>query len=212
MSRVSRKQQLLADHVARLRQCRRCPRMIPPPVSGGPALSKVMLIGQAPGVKEPVLGRPFAWTAGRTLFGWFQQFCRLSEEEVRARIYFAAVCRCFPGKTAAGGDRVPAPDEIRNCSAWMNDEIEILRPRLVIPVGKLAIAQFMVVGKLDEVIGRVFPMRRNRCAFDLIPLPHPSGASPWHRMQPGKALLATAMQLIDSHPAMARLRVTTPVR
>ena len=99
---------------------------------GRPVLSKVMLVGQAPGVKEPVLARPFAWTAGKTLFGWFNQFCGMDEAEVRARIYFAAVCRCFPGKTAAGGDRVPAPDEIRNCSSWMNDEIEILRPQLVI--------------------------------------------------------------------------------
>ena len=58
--------------------------MLPPPVSGGPVLSKVMLVGQAPGVKEPVLQRPFAWTAGRTLFGWFRQFCGMTEEQVRA--------------------------------------------------------------------------------------------------------------------------------
>ena len=60
----------------------------------------------------------------------------MTEDEVRAQIYFAAVCRCFPGKTAAGGDRVPAPDEIRNCSTWMNDEIDLLRPQLVIPGGQ----------------------------------------------------------------------------
>lgn len=176
--------------------------MLPPPVSGGAVVSKVMLIGQAPGVKEPVLARPFAWTAGKTLFGWFREFCGLTEEEVRARIYFAAVCRCFPGRTSAGGDRVPAPDEIRNCSSWMNDEMEILRPQLLIPVGKLAIAQFMAVPKLDGVIGRAFPMRRGRAAYDLIPLPHPSGASPWHRIPPGKALLGEAMRLIAQHPAM----------
>src|SRR2546423_14028918 len=135
MSRASGKQQLLNRHVARLLQCRRCPRMLPPPVSGGPVLSKIMLIGQAPGVKEPVLAKPFAWTAGRTLFGWFQEFCGMDEQQVRATIYFAAVCRCFPGKTAAGGDRVPTPDEIRNCSNWMNDEIDLLQPYLIIPVG-----------------------------------------------------------------------------
>ena len=129
MGLASRKQLLLNQHVARLLQCRRCPRMLPPPVSGGPILSKVMLVGQAPGVREPVLGRPFAWTAGRTLFGWFDEFCQLSELEVRSQIYFAAVCRCFPGKTPAGGDRVPAPDEIRNCSTWMNDEIDLLQPQ-----------------------------------------------------------------------------------
>src|SRR6187401_2750669 len=161
MASRSARQARLNQHVAALLQCRRCPRMLPPPVSGGPVLSKVMLVGQAPGVKEPVLGRPFAWTAGRTLFGWFQQFCGLSEEEVRAKIYFAAVCRCFPGKTSAGGDRVPAPDEIVNCSSWLDEELAILRPQLLIPVGKLAIGQFMEVGKLDSVIGQVFSSRRN---------------------------------------------------
>lgn len=180
--------------------------MMPPPVSGGPVLSRVMLVGQAPGVKEPVLARPFAWTAGKTLFGWFRQFCGMTEEEVRARIYFAAVCRCFPGKTPAGGDRVPAPDEIRNCSSWMNDEFGLLCPQLVIPVGKLAISQFMVIGKLDEVIGRTFRMRREDRAFDMIPLPHPSGASPWHRIPPGKQLLEKAMDLIAAHPALDQKR------
>jgi len=202
MTSSSRRRQALEQHVTRLLQCRRCPRMLPPPVSGGPILSRVMLVGQAPGAREPVLGKPFAWTAGRTLFGWFNEFCHLTETDVRSQIYFAAVCRCFPGKTAAGGDRVPAPDEIRNCSMWMNDEIDLLRPQLVIPVGKLAIAQFLAFEKLDEVVGRSFPLRRNRRAFDLIPLPHPSGASPWHRMPPGLALLRRAMRLIARHPTM----------
>jgi len=202
MPAASQQQIRLDQHVVALRQCRRCPRMIPPPVSGGPILSRVMLIGQAPGVKEPVLARPFAWTAGRTLFGWFERFCGMNEAAVRSGIYFAAVCRCFPGKTSAGGDRVPAPDEIRNCAPWMNDEIELLRPHLIIPVGKLAIAQFLVFAKLEEVVGRVFPLRRNRRPFDLIPLPHPSGASPWHRIPPGKALLEKTMRLIACHPAL----------
>src|SRR5438477_3599754 len=206
MPRASRKKQLLAQHVALLRQCRRCPRIFPPPVSGGSVVSKVMLVGQAPGVREPVLGKPFAWTAGRTLFGWFDQFCHLNEAEVRSRIYFAAVCRCFPGKTTSGGDRVPAPDEIRNCATWMNDEIDLLQPELVVPVGKLAIAQFLPFEKLDEVVGRSFRLRRNRRAIDLIPLPHPSGASPWHRIPPGIGLLRKAMQLIAQHSAMQNLR------
>lgn len=205
MSPASRTQQLLDQHVVRLLECRRCPRMLPPPVSGGPILSKVMLVGQAPGVREPVLGKPFAWTAGRTLFGWFAEFCHLNEVEVRSRIYFAAVCRCFPGKTPAGGDRVPAPDEIRNCSTWMNDEIDLLRPRLIIPVGKLAIAQFIAFAKLDEVVGRTFPLHRNGSAIDVIPLPHPSGASPWHRIPPGVGLLGKAMRLIARHPSLRKL-------
>lgn len=197
-----RRQALLDDHVAGLRQCRRCPRMLLPPVSGGAILSKVMLVGQAPGVREPGLERPFAWTAGKTLFRWLEEFCGLNEAAVRSLVYFAAVCRCFPGKTPGGSDRVPAPDEIRNCSSWMNEEFEILRPRLVIPVGKLAIAQFLAFDKLSEVIGRKFVVRRNTVSFDLIPLPHPSGASPWHKVSPGRELVTRALKRIARHPEM----------
>ena len=205
MANPLRTQGLLGDHVTDLVQCRRCPRMQSTPVSGGAVVSDVMLIGQAPGPREPVLQRPFAHTAGRTLFHWFEQFCGMDETAVRSTIYFAAVCRCFPGKTPAGGDRVPAPDEIRNCSPWMDEEIKILRPRLIIPIGRLATAQFINCAKLDEVIGRKFRIERAQHRFDLIPLPHPSGVSPWHKIPPGKQLTERAMRKIALHPAIAEL-------
>jgi uracil-DNA glycosylase len=205
MASRSRTQARLGDHVTHLVQCRRCPRMQSTPVSGGAVVSDVMLIGQAPGPREPVLQRPFAHTAGRTLFHWFGKFCGMDETAVRSTIYFAAVCRCFPGKTPAGGDRVPAPDEIRNCSRWMDEEIKILRPRLIIPIGRLATAQFINCAKLDEVIGRKFRIERAQHQFDLIPLPHPSGASPWHKIPPGKQLTEHAMRKIALHPAIAGL-------
>lgn len=199
---ASAKQLALDRHVARLIRCRRCPRMKSTPVSGGAVLSEVMLIGQAPGPREPTLKRPFAHTAGQTLFRWFEQFCGMNEAAVRSTIYFAAVCRCFPGKSPGGTDRVPAPDEIRNCSSWMNDEIEILKPRLIIPVGRLAISQVLQCIKLEDVIGRQFQGCRAEHTFDLIPLPHPSGASPWHKIPPGKKLLEQAMRKIARHPAI----------
>ena len=199
------KQIELTRHVARLLKCRRCLRMQSTPVSGGAIMSDVMIIGQAPGPREPTLERPFAHTAGRTLFRWLEQFCRMNEAAVRSKIYFAAVCRCFPGKNSGGTDRVPSPDEIRNCSAWMDDEIRILRPRLIIPVGRLAIAQFIDCAKLEKVIGRKFRVIRAGHRFDLIPLPHPSGASPWHKIPPGKALTERALKLIAMHPAIRLL-------
>src|SRR5690606_14265003 len=128
---------LLAAHVEQLLVCQRCPAMHKPVVSGGPVMSRVMLVGQAPGDKEPVLGRPFAWTAGKTLFRWFEESMGLSEAAFRSHIYMAAVCRCFPGKKESGGDRVPSTEEIRNCSGWMEAEVKILQPELVLAVGKL---------------------------------------------------------------------------
>jgi uracil-DNA glycosylase len=174
-----------------------------PVVVGRPVLSRVMLVGQAPGDKEPKLGRPFAWTAGRTLFKWFEEALVWSEDQTRDRIYFAAVCRCFPGKRPEGGDRVPAPDEISACSQWIQREFEILRPALVLPVGKLAISQFLPIAPLDQVIGKAFPIQYRGHSTECIPLPHPSGASPWHRMEPGKSLLRKALALVARHPAAA---------
>ena len=89
----------------------------------------------------------------------------------------------------------------------MNNEIKILRPQLIIPVGRLAIAQFIDCTKLEEVIGRKFRVQRVQHSFDLIPLPHPSGASPWHKVLPGKKLLARALKLVARHPAIVDLRM-----
>jgi uracil-DNA glycosylase len=175
------------------------------PVSGGAVVSDVMIIGQAPGPREPVLQRPFAHTAGKTLFRWFEEFCGMDEATVRSKIYFAAVCRCFPGKNSSGTDRVPMPDEVRNCSSWMDNEIQILRPRLIIPVGRLAITQFIDCQKLEKVIGRKFRVAHAEQRFDVVPLPHPSGASPWHKIPPGKALTERALKLVARHPAVAAL-------
>ena len=193
---------LIDRHLSALRACRLCPRMHPPPVVGRSVASRVVLVGQAPGDKEPKLGRPFAWTAGKTLFKWFDTATGWTEDQVRDRIYFAAVCRCFPGKRPEGGDRVPAPDEIASCSAWLEREFELLRPELVLPVGKLAIGQFLGERPLIETIGKSFRITYRGHEVDCIPLPHPSGASPWHRMEPGKSLLHQALRLIAKHPAV----------
>ena len=187
--------------MAALLRCDRCPAMHKPVISGAPVMSKVLLVGQAPGVKEPLLGRPFAWTAGKTMFKWFSEQCATDEATFRSTVYMAAVCRCFPGKNAHGGDRVPSPAEIAECGGWLDAELRLLQPELVIPVGKLAIAQFLPVGPLVEMIGKRFRAERAGVGFDLVPLPHPSGASPWHRTEPGRSLLHRALGEIAQHPA-----------
>ena len=204
MRTESRQQKLIQYHTKRLSRCRLCPKMIGPVVTGNPVVSKIMLIGQAPGDKEGKLGRPFAWTAGKTLFKWFASI-GLEEEDFRQKIYMAAVCRCFPGKNPKGGDRVPSDIEIMNCSTWLKREIAILKPELVIAVGKLALEQFLEIEKLEGVIGKRHQLSMAGEDFDLIPLPHPSGASTWHRMEPGKTLLKKSLQLIAKHPSFKRL-------
>lgn len=195
---------LILAHQSQLSRCQLCPEMIQPVIIGQAVASDILLIGQAPGDKEGDLGRPFAWTAGKTLFKWFESI-GITEQDFREQVYISAVCRCFPGKNPKGGDRVPGKDEIETCSRWINKEIELLQPKLILPVGKLAISQYLEVNKLVDVIGQQFRSRVNGLDVDIIPLPHPSGASTWHRMSPGKELLEKALYLLSEHNSWKQL-------
>src|SRR5690606_29818476 len=104
----------LEAHVGDLRGCRACPEMVGPVVTGQPVVSPVMLVGQAPGQHEGRLGRPFAWTAGTTMFGWFAGI-GLPEAAFRSRGCMAPGCRWVPGESPTGGDGVPARGEIEAC-------------------------------------------------------------------------------------------------
>lgn len=179
--------------------------MIGPVVHGPPVLSPVFLLGQAPGPHEGKIGRPFAWTAGKTLFRWFEEALGVPEARFRERVYMAAVARCFPGKAKGGGDRRPDAVEIAACKPFLSREVEILRPRLVLAVGTLAISEVLgdrVKGKkLDAIVGQTMRAPWHGRETDVIVLPHPSGASPWHKLEPGKTLLGKALQLVKEHPA-----------
>ena len=100
---------------------------------------------------------------------------------------------------------MPSPEEIKNCASWLADEIRLLKPKLILPVGKLAISQFMPIAKLDEIVGEKYLSVLQEVKTDIIPLPHPSGASTWHRTEPGVKLLRKALQHIKSHAAWRRL-------
>jgi len=191
---------VLSAHLAKLKRCAKCPQMCSRPVTPRPVVSPVYLVGQAPGAHEYELGKPFAWTAGKTLFRWFGQL-GVTEEAVRSKMYLSAVCRCFPGKGAGGGDRVPSHEEIETCAFWMRREIELIRPALIIPVGRLAIERFIAPEPLKDIIGRQHRGRVFNHSCDVIPLPHPSGASTWFKMEPGRTLLKQALDLIAQHPA-----------
>ncbi len=187
--------------------CAVCPKMIGPVVHGPPVASRVILVGQAPGPREGSFGKPFAWTAGRTMFGWFERALDIDEARFRASVYMAAVARCFPGKANGGGDRKPDAEEVLRCEKWLAREVAILEPDLVVAVGTLAIER--VLGSkapLAEIVGTTRRARWHGREVDVIPLPHPSGASPWHRIEPGKTLLDKALQRLARHPAMRAAR------
>jgi len=207
------------DQVAALRAIQadiralRLPGFAGPPVHGPPISSRILLVGQAPGPHEARLGRPFAWTAGKTLFRWFERACGADEAAVRAGVYLSAVVRAFPGKTSSGGDRVPSRQEIDASRGFLEREVAVLQPRLVLPVGKLAIGE--VLGEppaLEEVVGRLLRLRYHGVRADVLCLPHPSGASTWTKTEPGLTLLERALRLLARHPEIRRAFPRRPGR
>lgn len=189
------------QHLATLFACRACPNVFGEPVTGVVPGAKVMLVGQAPGPRELVDKRPFAFTAGQRLFKWFNDSLGVPEAEFRERIHICAVIRCFPGKDAkSGGDRVPDADEIARCGQHLDREIAILEPELIIAVGTLAAMQLVGIAQLKDAVGRVHRATRAGRTFDVIVLPHPSGRSTWLNKPENAKLLAKSLKLIRRHP------------
>jgi uracil-DNA glycosylase len=192
-------------HRSALLRCRRCSLgdSIRPIVSGAKN-PRAMLIGQAPGKVEAEGGVPFSGRAGRTLFRWLAR-AGLDEESARDLVYISAITRCFPGAHPSGrGDRVPTRQEQSQCADWLETELRIIRPAVLIPVGRLAIERFLPKLPLNELIGTRHVVDYGVGRGVAIPLPHPSGASSWIH-QPGNAMLVeTALQLIGSELAALR--------
>lgn len=184
-------------HLKRLADCRRCGHPEPiVPILSRAKRPRVMLVGQAPGKVEISSRKPFAGRAGKTLFRWLEE-AGLTEEEARTRIYISAMTRCFPGAHPSGrGDRVPTRSELEMCGSWLDDELRLIRPDLIIPVGKLAIGRFLGEAPLAEVVGKEHQVEHVGGSSAVVPLPHPSGASSWTHAPGHRALVSKALRLI----------------
>ena len=179
---------------AQIRACRRCLDagypITPRAVFAGPATANVMIVGQAPGVTEPQADRPFNGPAGRRLFRWLAQ-AGWEEEAFRATQYMTAVTKCYPGKAAGGkGDRVPTRAEQKLCASFLERELALVRPRIVVPVGGLAVRRFLGPVRLAEAVGNVI---RDEAGRWIISLPHPSGASLWLNRPANQERVAQAL-------------------
>jgi uracil-DNA glycosylase len=155
-----------------------------------------MLVGQAPGKVESEGGVPFSGRAGKTLFRWLAR-AGIDEKTARELIYISAVTRCYPGPHPSGrGDRVPTRKEQTSCADWLEAELRIIRPEVLIPVGRLAIERFLPDIPLSDLIGTMRTVEHAGGKSVVIPLPHPSGASSWVHQTENKRLLERAIDLI----------------
>jgi len=150
------------------------------------------LVGQAPGPAERESRRPFSGRAGKELDRWMLRAGFSSAEEFRRLIYIAALMRCFPGRNRRGtGDLRPPPAAVANCAHWLDAELELLKPRVLILVGQMAIARFLGPGTLESRVGLTFGKRPV-----MLPLPHPSGQSRWLNDHSNRERLEKALALL----------------
>lgn len=181
-----------------MRRCRRCLEkgfpITPGAIFSGPASARVMIVGQAPGKREEGCGCPFSGPAGRRLFQWFAAV-GWEEEEFRATHYITAMTKCYPGKPQTAsqrpshGDRVPTAAERNLCAPFLEQELEIIQPELILPIGRVAINRFLGEGKPANLIGNVF----ERDGRLVLPFPHPSGANVWLNRPESKRLIEAAL-------------------
>ena len=152
-----------------------------------------LLVGQAPGPAERATRRPFSGRAGKELDRWMLRAGFADPEEFRRLTYIAALMRCFPGRNKQNiGDRPPPPAGIANCAHWLDAELRILKPKVLILVGRLAISRFLGPGPLEERVGNRFGNRPV-----MVPLPHPSGQSRWLNAPANRDRLSAALALIS---------------
>ena len=160
------------------------------PVVAGRAANRIMLLGQAPGITELEVRRPFAGRAGKELFRWMSSI-DISENDFRRQVYMTAITKCYPGRSPGGaGDRRPSSQEIALCVPFLREQMAVIRPEALLLVGGLAIERYLPKRPLTEVIGRRFEVN----SMAVVPLPHPSGASRWLNSTANRALLALALQ------------------
>lgn len=162
---------------------------------------RAYMYGQAPGIVEGEERRPWRGRAGKTLRRWLA----MEEDEFYATFYCASVTRCYPGRAPSGrGDRTPTPREQELCSFWREWELEVLRPRLIVPVGRLAIKLLLgLSGGLADCVGE----RYEQGGAAVIPLPHPSGASSWLNAPANRELTARAAGRIREELSVPRANV-----
>jgi uracil-DNA glycosylase len=156
-----------------------------------------MTIGQAPGVTEVDAKRPFNAGSGQRLFQWLGE-AGIDEMWFRSTQYMTSVTKCYPGRSkAGGGDRVPSRAEQKLCRPYLDEEIALVDPQLIIPIGRLAIELFFPKkATLTDVIGAQKQTSEGRW---VVPLPHPSGASRWHQIGENRKLIEQAIGLIGGH-------------
>ena len=153
---------------------------------------RIMVVGQAPGTQTEAKRYHFAGPGGRLLESWLVA-AGFEPDTWRERSYITSLTRCFPGKSPRGkGDRKPSPAELALCEPFLDAELRLVRPRLILPLGTMAIERFLGKRQLEAVVGTLVEQDGRL----LLPFPHPSPVSRWLNDPAHRALVDRAVALL----------------
>jgi uracil-DNA glycosylase family 4 len=184
-----------------IRACTRCVESghIPAakPLTLGRDGASVFVIGQAPSRLDHETGQFYEGPAGRRLKQWLQE-AGFTESDFGTTIYAAALTKCFPGRRPGSStDRAPSRAELAQCRGWLDAELALVNPRIVVLFGSMAIQTFLPKAPLEERVGTMVEQDGRLW----VPLPHSSGASLWLNAPENQVRLRDAICLL------AQLRV-----
>jgi len=191
--------------------CTRCVEagLIPAanPIFRGHAGHRDMIVGQAPGPRAHLSRVPWSGASGTLLRRWFAT-AGFDPDRFLDDWYFTSLTKCFPGKAKQGaGDRAPSARERALCRGHLDAEIDLVRPRLIVTLGRMA-ADALVPGArampLRELVGTSFAVDLGYGPVMIVPLPHPSGVGRWLNDPANRALVEGALgRLARLREAMA---------
>lgn len=170
------------------------------PVFRGHAGQRLMVVGQAPGPSSGQRGVPYTGATGTALQAWLER-AGFGEGALHRDCYLTSLTKCFPGPARSGGkgDRPPSAAEIALCSRHLDREIALVRPDIVLSLGRLATERLDPTARrlpLHDLVGSRRPVERAGHPFFLLPLPHPSGVSRWLNDLANRVRLEEALSML----------------
>ncbi|GCF09586.1 uracil-DNA glycosylase family protein [Dictyobacter arantiisoli] len=180
----------------RIRTCQLCQQQgyipVAHPIVSGQATNRIMVIGQAPGHRSVEQDLPFSGPAGRILQTWLEM-AGFPAGYLHEHTYLSSLTRCDPGPNIRGnGDRKPSPAEMALCRPYLDAELLLLHPQIVLLVGTMAIEAFLGKTTLEHCVGTY----QKRQDTYYLPLPHPSGVSRWLNDPEHKKLHQQALHIL----------------
>jgi uracil-DNA glycosylase len=157
----------LADAVATCRACALCESRQQTVFGVGHRQAQWMLIGEAPGEQEDLQGEPFVGKAGQLLDNMLRAVgLTRAEAEADRQVYITNVLKCRPPH-----NRNPEPTEVQRCAPFLQRQIELVRPRLIVAMGRFAVQALLDTA---EPIGRLRGRVHHRQGVPVVVTYHPA--------------------------------------